>query len=364
MTEKQITQNEMMIIGKYFKDIKDFKNVSETCKEYEQLVDLYLQNPIRIRNEKEIKIFKNVETLVVEKSEDLRIILRKEYKPKKIRIRFPIDIRLKERIIKEMEDNDIEIEEICYKSDLIINMNEDVTDLKECKIDRPLEIDLRYTKIREIPDMLFEDRSPKELNVIDMRTLITVTTLSSIELPMTCTRLGRWSFYECRGLKHVGMSPLIEIIDTECFYRCDELMNIEIPERLTRLGHGAFHSCSKLKDIQLPERLKEIGDSCFSGCGIEYIKIPHNVTRLGKGIFNNTYSLKQVDFEANVEVIPEDTFIGCKELQTITIPTYVTKIEKDCFKCCEKLKGKEYLVQIINLRGEKKLCWKPKRNKL
>lgn len=363
MTEKLITQNEMMIIGKYFEDIKDFKNVSETCKEYEQLVDLYLQNPIRVRNEKEVKIFRNIETLVVEKSEDLKIILKKEYKPKKIRIQCPIDIRLKERLIKEIESNDIEIEEIRYRSDLIVDLNEDVMEIKECKIDRPLDIDLTYTKIREIPNMLFEERRPKEIDILDVTTMITVTTLTSIKLPMTCTRLGKWSFFECRCLKYVGMSPLIEVIDTECFYRCDKLMNIELPERLTRIGDRAFHSCSKLRDIRLPEKLKEIGDSCFSGCDIEYIKIPSNVTYLGQGIFNNTYSLKQVDFEANVQTIPERTFIGCKELQTITIPTYITKIEKDCFKCCEKLKGKEYIIQIINLRREKKLNWKLKKKK-
>jgi len=44
----KLSQNELLIIGKYFNTIKDFINLAKTCKTY-SLFELYRFNPIPLK---------------------------------------------------------------------------------------------------------------------------------------------------------------------------------------------------------------------------------------------------------------------------------------------------------------------------
>jgi len=43
-----LSQNELLIVGKYFNDIYDYINLSKTCKNYEDILKLYKTNFIPI----------------------------------------------------------------------------------------------------------------------------------------------------------------------------------------------------------------------------------------------------------------------------------------------------------------------------
>ena len=55
-----LSQNDLMIIGKYFNTINDYMNLAKTCKN-NRLFELYHFNPIPLNNNI-FKLFPNVET--------------------------------------------------------------------------------------------------------------------------------------------------------------------------------------------------------------------------------------------------------------------------------------------------------------
>ena len=63
----EITNDFMMIIGKYFKSNKDYINVMKVNKKYEQLVLMYKFNPIS-----DISLFENIQTQHFYKKEEIK----------------------------------------------------------------------------------------------------------------------------------------------------------------------------------------------------------------------------------------------------------------------------------------------------
>ena len=57
-----LTQNEILIVSKYFNKINDYINIIKTCKEYNNILNLLYYNPIPF-NERIYKYFKNIQTL-------------------------------------------------------------------------------------------------------------------------------------------------------------------------------------------------------------------------------------------------------------------------------------------------------------
>lgn len=347
---KRLGDKDMAIIGKYFNDLSDFKNVTMTCKEYSELIDLYHDNPIPVHSRGEAEIFRNLETLHLDSEGDSRIVFTQNYRPKCITFDYPVDIDTMKTTQEYLEARDIKITGECYKSDIVVDMNEQVVQLKECAIDSPTELDLSNTKIREIPDGFFTDRPGTVFEEKPPFFFTTRTTLVSIELPTTVTRLGEACFMNCVNLNHVGMPPHLKRIGRLCFRNCNHLSTITIPSTVTELEESTFQSCDHLEVVNLPETLKEIGDSCFRYCySLQYISIPSSVVRLRNFIFDSCRSLTQIELNANVEALPTAFLCNCTSLEYIEIPKTVTGIRDHCFYGCSNLKGIKNAENIIDI---------------
>ena len=347
---KRLGDKDMVIIGKYFNSLSDFKNVSMTCKEYSELIDLYHENPIPVHSRAEAEIFKNLETLHLDSEGDSRIVFTQNYRPKCITFDYPIDIDNVEVTQDYMQARDIKITGECYKSDIVVDMDERVVQLKECAIDSPTELDLSNTKIREIPDNFFTKRPGAVFEEKPPFFFTTRTTLVSIELPTTVTRLGESCFAECVNLNHVGMPPYLKKIGRSCFKNCIHLSTITIPSKVTELEENTFWSCNHLEVVKLPDTLKEIGDSCFRYCySLKYISIPSSVIRLRTMIFDSCKSLTQIELNANVESLPTAFLANCISLEYIEIPKTVTGLRSYCFYGCSNLKGIKNAENVIDI---------------
>ena len=68
-----VTQNELLIISKYFNNMNNYFNVIKTCKEYNEILNLLNFNPIPLTN-KNYKYFNNIQTLHLYNKNDFEIL--------------------------------------------------------------------------------------------------------------------------------------------------------------------------------------------------------------------------------------------------------------------------------------------------
>ena len=115
--------------------------------------------------------------------------------------------------------------------------------------------------------------------------------------------------------------------------------SVEIPNTVSKIGRYAFYGCSDLNFLTLPSQLNEIGDSAFVESGIVLITIPANVISIGDNAFTNCSSLESVSFEdeLTLESIGIWAFAFCTNLQAINIPDSVTAIRTSTFEGCSSL---------------------------
>lgn len=141
------------------------------------------------------------------------------------------------------------------------------------------------------------------------------------------------------------------------FRGCSSLSSIEIPGSCTTIGSGAFGGCEGLTEIILPESLSYIGSSAFSGCtSLMTVNIPIGIKYIGGSAFGGTpwynnqpngeiyfntifYAYKgkmppqtHIDIRDGTTQISDGAFRYCSELASVTIPGSVDKIGVYAFK--------------------------------
>ena len=96
----------------------------------------------------------------------------------------------------------------------------------------------------------------------------------------------------------------------------DKITKLVVQKGVTSIGDDAFLKCCMLGSVELPEGLEEIGDFAFTCCGdrsLESIHIPSTVTKIGSGCFGGCKALKEVTFEpgSKLETVDERAFDSC-----------------------------------------------------
>lgn len=116
------------------------------------------------------------------------------------------------------------------------------------------------------------------------------------------------------------------------------LKSVTLGDSVTRIGNSAFAGCSNLTSIKISDSVTSIGNSAFSGCSsLTSIEIPNSVKSLGDGVFRNCSSLTDVTLGAGITRIGDLAFGDCTNLKDVIIPKQVTKIHKDAFSGCVRL---------------------------
>ena len=169
--------------------------------------------------------------------------------------------------------------------------------------------------------------------------------LEKIEIPASVTSIGGYAFNSCEDLKELAFAPNSQLksIGEYAFGAVSTVTvspaytSVQIPASVTEIGKGAFYDCFELKTVVFEEgsQLKALGDSVFVDCGnLETVELPSGITKIGVGAFANCGSLKEFTIPANVETIGEMAFALCKKLEKITIPKSVKKIGQAAFALC------------------------------
>ena len=223
------------------------------------------------------------------------------------------------------------------------------------------------------------------------------TSLKSVIIPNSVTRIGGNAFLYCSNLEHVVLSDSIEGIGEGAFAGCPNVdfsgkipskhngaiiingvliarpkgvSEYVIPDGVTRIGRSAFSDCLSLTSIIIPDSVTEIGSNAFGRTNISSITIPASVKRIDGALFAGCSKLIRVMVEdantvydsrnncdaiiesnsnslisgcsstiipTGVASIGDGAFNSCGGLTSITIPESVKSIGKSAFSRCTNL---------------------------
>lgn len=174
----------------------------------------------------------------------------------------------------------------------------------------------------------------------------TQTAIASFIVPYRVTELGEGALSDCYSLSEIAFGAGSKL-DGETLklgdglFRNDNLVKkVVFPDNLTEIGSYAFYACGNLESVTFgfdgTENLS-VGDYAFAKAQYLYeITFPSNLARLGKGVFNGDTRLKYVNFSQTAKVgieleLPDYAFVGMREMEEITLPSYVTRIGEGAF---------------------------------
>ena len=176
------------------------------------------------------------------------------------------------------------------------------------------------------------------------------------------------------GLQSIDLSKNTKLttIKAKAFYDCSSLTSVAIPDSVTKIGDSAFCNCSSLASVTIPDSVSSIGNYTFSGCSSWIsITIPNSVISIGSFAFKNCkgeliinsqqvvgYNYGHYDYDKD-EVTANDWLYGsgftkltigdgvtsignyafenCSSLTSVTIPDSVTEIGHAAFANCSSL---------------------------
>ena len=267
--------------------------------------------------------------------------------------------------------HDFEVDGICYK----ISGNEAAVTSKGDYYDMFF---VGYSGSVVIPTTVTYNGTTYPVTSIDEIAFYYCTSLTSIDIPNSITKIGSFAFGNCPVLTSIvvesgnprydsrnNCKAIIETADNTLIAGCK---NTIIPNSVTVIGDYAFEGCYGLTNIVIPNSVTSIGNKAFYNCdGLTSINIPNSVTAIGKGVFENCDELASFVVESGnprydsrnnckaiIETADNTLIVGCKNtiipnsvtaigdwafsychgLTSINIPNSVTAIGKGAFESC------------------------------
>ncbi len=162
---------------------------------------------------------------------------------------------------------------------------------------------------------------------------------------------GNNNYFVPASLKEVIITTPCEKIDTYAFFYCSNIEKITIPDSVTKIDTEAFRDCSGLTSIIVDENninyssvdgvLFDKDKSTLIQCPIgndrNSYTVPDSVSKIEKDAFEDCWRLKSITIPDSVTSIGKSAFYKCTGLTSITIPYNVTEIGSYAFDYCSAL---------------------------
>lgn len=179
------------------------------------------------------------------------------------------------------------------------------------------------------------------------------TNLTSVIMPPNITSLSYGTttvanfgaFRDCTSLSSVTLNEGLQRIMNRCFENCTSLTTIDIPSTCTQIGrndnngNNIFYGCTSLTTVTGCEGLDEIGQQAFYDC-TALTSIPTStVTKFDNKCFTNCTSLtnSSINFN-NTSSIGQEAFYGCSGLTSVDLSqSSITSVSKKAFAGCPNL---------------------------
>ena len=157
--------------------------------------------------------------------------------------------------------------------------------------------------------------------------------------------IGMYAFADCSSLESIDLSnSSITEIPKNAFSNCTSLKTVKLPSTVTKIADDAFADCKKLEEIQGLSNCKisEIGKDAFAGCyNLKTFDISSaTITSLPDTICSNMYALTSIHLPKTLTSIGTSALEGCKKLEEITgiSDCKLTSIGANAFASCSALK--------------------------
>jgi len=129
----------------------------------------------------------------------------------------------------------------------------------------PEEYDERYVGHIEIPPFVTYEGVEYKVTAIYNYSFY-MKMMTSISIPSTVTRIGKYAFEECSNLEQIYFSTGLNIIEDHAFFNCSQIESLVFPNGLQDIGAYAFSGCSNLSSIVLPNTINNIQEFAFENC--------------------------------------------------------------------------------------------------
>ena len=187
--------------------------------------------------------------------------------------------------------------------------------------------------------------------------------ITSVTIPPTITSIGEYAFADCHNIITVDINSNLSDMDVTAFANCNNLTGFTVvntnttfsavdgvlfstydnthrqliqypagntntsytlPTDIVRndgqdlyMTETAFGNANNLKTIVFPESLTFIAGMFKNWTGVETLTIPTTVTRMNRSAFSNCTNLKTIYIHKNMTLIDRSVFTGCDNVTDI-----------------------------------------------
>lgn len=117
----------------------------------------------------------------------------------------------------------------------------------------------------------------------------------------------------------------VKTIAPLAFMDTRNLKSLTIAEGVELLDEGSIGECSSVTELSLPESLREIRQNAIGLKNVENITVPGGVKKLNESSFYFCTGLKNVTISDGVEELEGTVFDHCTHLESVVIPQSVKK---------------------------------------
>lgn len=190
--------------------------------------------------------------------------------------------------------------------------------------------------------LYFKKIGKDEVEVVGLASAITAQHVvipgTTSEGHFRVTSLGNYCFNNANIMKTISIPGSVTEIGKYAFAG-SSIQSIELSPSITRLGEGAFYDCASLVQVDMNHAsLEMIAKNTFQNCiHLKLILLGESITTVEKAAFQNCYELTDLIFGDQLKSVAPLAFDNCKSLKTVSLGSTVDTILSDVFKCCKSL---------------------------
>ena len=161
--------------------------------------------------------------------------------------------------------------------------------------------------------------------------------LVELTVPEGVTPIKERAFFGDPWICKVVIPSTVKVIGEEAFASCSHLETLVIEEGVERIEAEAFRDC-RIADLSLPRHsLKYIGDKAFDFSIFRKLELPEELEYLGAASFRCNPNLESVSVPGTVKRIEANAFKGCSVLESVILQEGVEEIGACAFAECINL---------------------------